>query len=183
MKDCCLIRQLRACHFQVGTTKAPFRGGTWVTRRQDHCKTDSHSPWAWQLPHTHRSWALPAGPLEPSAILHETVTPAMRIFAYLGVTAEGEPQSSSQVPNWMSYTWERSFYHKPLELGLIITPSGKNSDFFSKEQVTIQLVSGEKKRAWIYTRLLQRILANYLEFVGRWTFKKHFQMFITGVSL
>lgn len=50
MKDCCLIKQLNKCHFQVGATKAPFLAETWVTRKQDHCRTDSHSPWAWQLP-------------------------------------------------------------------------------------------------------------------------------------
>ena len=50
MKDCCLIKQLNKCHFQVGGIKAPFLAGTWATRRQEHCRTDSHSPWAWPLP-------------------------------------------------------------------------------------------------------------------------------------
>ena len=79
---------------------------------------------------------------------HETGTPAMRIFAYLGVTAEGEPQGSSQVPNWISYTWERSFYRKPsLRSGTDLLQQERTPDILSRSRWLLQLVSGEKEKS------------------------------------
>lgn len=169
MKDCCLIKQLNKCHFQVGATKAPLLTGTWVWR---HLSLQGPESQDW-LPQPVGLAASTQAVLSPASrtlgalchSAHETGTPAMRIVAYLGVTAEGEPQGSSQVPNWISYTWERSFYHKPFRSGTDLLQQERTPDFLSRSRWLLPLVSGEKEKS---LRLLQRILANYLEFVGRW---------------